>query len=439
VSAGLLFAVVVLGAAFLVLAYVVVRGAGNLVQLGSFVLLLGVVAALGYIFVVHILKYNPNPGRVAIANWLTKNKQIDLIKVVPGVYDLDYIYRIDTDGDPDEAVKEEWLTFYQYDVHVNPQAKQVQTKYTGPFGAAIYDLDECRPPAILSFELVPVGYDYLGENGTNIAVENIIPYNDPLSSNLDRPEVIIAGLTRGAVTDLNVFRKTGVAQSCFDRQQWLKAHPGETFPNPFRYDNVGSFRANYLIRRDGNTVSTFDRAPFERSQITIRRDYRPASGSYFQADGQTLLSPVEVSLAFGGARPDDVPLVYYPEKAILAFYLNLTKNEDQLKAANGYLSPDAQDIFNIKTDQFGIAMARDKLARVLVWEIRYEPDSDAERLHQDRSVTVTVVGVDGEGNIDYAHPCQVTWTIVGVEDPTARPYGCEWRLETYWSPCAIGK
>lgn len=416
--------------------------APKLDRLGLFLLLLLVTGLLGYVFLIRVFNFNPNPGRLGLANRLVKNKLIDLTKVVPGVYDLDNIYRVDTDN-ASETVTEEWVVFYQYDVH-----RPAEGRPQGPFGAAIYDLDECRPPAILSFELVPVNYDYLGENGTSMVVENIIPYQDPLSSNLDRPEVIIAGLTRGVVTDLNVFRKTGVGQNCFDRQAWLKNHPGEAFPNPFRYENVGSFRANYQIRRDGDTVSTFDRAPFERSQITIRRDYRPANGSYFRADGQTLLSPVEVSLAFGAHRPIDDPQsylpsevteVYYPEKAVLAFYLNLTQDEEQLKAAKSYLSPDAQAIYDIKTDRFGLAMPRDKLARVLVWEIRYDPDVSAERLHRERDVVVTVVGVDGDGKIDYDHPCQVTWTVVGYEDPGARPYGCEWRLETYWSPCAIGK
>ena len=67
--------------------------------------------------------------------------------------------------------------------------------------------------------------------------------------------MIINGFTRGAVTDLNIFRKVGVRQNCFQRQQWLAAHPGEAFPNPFRYENVGSFRGNYLIWRDGHTVT----------------------------------------------------------------------------------------------------------------------------------------------------------------------------------------
>ncbi len=423
--------ILIVGLAFLVFMILTFRTpAPKLDRLIFFLLLLASAGILAYLFLVRVLEFNPNPTRVTAANRLTENKFIDLTQVVPGVFDLDYLHRIDTDGDEDEEIKEEWLAFYQYDVHLREEAPPV-----GPFGAAIYDLDDCRPPAILSFELVPVSYDYLGENDTRLHVENIIAYQDPLSANKDRPEVIITGLTRGAATDLNIFRKTGVRQNCRDRQN----NPGQAFPNPFQYKNVGSFRANYLIRRDGHTVSTFDRAPFERSQITIRRDYRPVNGSYFKAGTETLLDPVEVSLAFGGARPDDIPEVYYPEKAVLAFYLNLGKDRDKLDEAASYMSEDGRAIYNIDTDPFGVAMPRDELARVLVLEIRYNPDIQAERLHEDREVTVTVVGMDAKGHFDYDDRCQVTWTVVGVEDPTARPYGCEWRLETYWSPCAIGK
>jgi hypothetical protein len=294
--------------------------------------------------------------------------------------------------------------------------------------------------------LVPVNYDYLGQDSANMVVEDIMPYADPLSGDQNRPEVIVNGATRGVVTDLNIFRKTGVELSCLQRQQWQAAHPGEALPNPLSYKNIGSFRGNYSVQRNGSTVTVVDRAPFERSQITIKRHYRPQDGSYYRLGTQILLDPVEYSLGFGPGKPDEIPQVYYPEKAVLAFYLNLGKDKKNLDEAKGYLSPDAQSIYNMQTDPFGlstaedsVARARDKLARVLVWEIRYQPDVTAEQLHQNRDVTVTVTGVDEDGNIDYDHSCQVTWTVVGVENPSAQPFGCEWRLESYWTTCVGGK
>ncbi len=431
--------ILVLALTWLVLLFLTFRApAPKLDRLFFFVLLLGVSGFLAYVFLVNVFGYNPNPTRVNIANRLTQNKFIDLIQIVPGVYDLDYIQRVDTDSATEEIVNE-WFVFYQYDVHENPQQKNYQRRYQGPFGAAIYDYDGCRPPAILSYELIPVSYDFLGQDSATVAVENIVDYKDPLSANQNRPEVIVNGFTRGVVTDLNIFRKVGVQLDCHQWQQWRETHAGEAFPNPIRYENVGSFRGNHSVSRNVDTVSVFDRAPFERSQITIRRDYRPLDGSYFRSGTQVLLDPVEFTLTFGAGRPDDIPQVYYPEKTVLAFYLSLGKDQANLDLAESYLSPDARKIFDIKTNQFGLHMPRSELAKVLVWEIRYEPNIEAERLHLNREVTVTVVGKDTQGQIDYAHPCQVTWEISGLENPAALPYGCEWTLEGYRSNCVAGK
>jgi hypothetical protein len=408
-------------------------GAPLLSRLVFFQLLLVVTFVLGYLFLVMVLDYNPNPIRVRIARYMTKNNMIYLGDFVSGLYDLDDIRRIDADG-ADEEMPEEWLARFQYDV-----TTPVGSTPRGPWGAAIYDYNECRPPAIQSYELVPASYDYLAQDGLDVVSGDVIQYADPLSAGKDYLEVVANGYTRGVVTDLNIFRKTGVGLDCFQMQQWSATHPGEAFPNPYRYVNIGSFRGNYRVERNGATVTVVDRSPFERSQITIRRQYRPLNGSYFEPGTQVLLPPVESALAFGPGEPDQVSQVYYPEKAVLAFYQNLTKDKAQLEKANGYLSPDAQAIFNINTDQFGLAMPRDELARVLVLQIRYEPNIEAEQLHENREVTVEVVGVDKDGRIDWDNRCQVTWGIRGAARPGALPYGCEWQLDWYHSTCAPSK
>jgi hypothetical protein len=244
------------------------------------------------------------------------------------------------------------------------------------------------------------------------------------------------------VRDLNIFRRVGVNPNCLERQQWQVAHPGEAFPNFLRYENIGSFRGSYRVERDGATVTVVDRSVLERSQIVTRRQYRPLYGSYFQAGTQMLLEPVEYSLTFGPGKPDVVPQVYYPEKAVLAFYLNLGKDKDKLKEAQSYLSAEAQKIYDINENPFGLstdlnspAKAREKLARVLVLEIRYEPNIEAERLHRERQVTAVVVGVNEQGVIDLDRRCEVTWTIIGVDKPGAIPYDCEWKLDWYYSTC----
>ena len=382
-----------LGVLWLVLLYFAfIQGEGppQPLQLLSFLLWMGVSLALVYFFLVGVYKWNPNPLKVKIARRITDEKIIYLGDIVPGLYDLDYIRRIDTDQ-ANEDSKEEWLAFYQYDVKENPEKKDHAGSACGSAG----DYDGCRPPAILSYELIPASYDYLGQDAADVVVENIIPYQDPVSAYEDRPEVLINGSTRGVVTDLNIFRKTGVGLDCLQRQQWQSAHPGEAFPNPFRYQNIGSFRGSYQVTRSGATVTVIDSGGFERSQFVVKRQYRPKDGTYLHKDPDTnLLTPkeslVEESLDFGPGRPDQVTQVYYPEKAVLAFYLNLGPDDSKLEQAQSYLSPSAQGTYDIKTDLFGLstdpnspARARDRLARVLVWEIRYEPDVAAEQAHKE--------------------------------------------------------
>jgi hypothetical protein len=417
-----------LGVAWLVLLFATFRSpdAPKVPRLFFFQLLLLVSAILGYYFVVRVFEFNPNPLRVSMARNLTYDKTIYLGDIVAGLYDLDYIDRVDADGDG----YEDWLAFYQYDVKENQETGE----HRGPFGAAVYDTDGCRPPDILSYELVPVSYDYLGQDATKAIVENIIEYNDPQSVAdgvaLDRPELMINGLTRKVVTDLNIFRKTGAVPSCPDVRQWRAAHPGEPLPGQLRYENIGSFRGTYRVERSGSTVMVVDSAGFERSQFTVEKQYRPEYGTYFVPGTQVLLEPVEYSLNFGPGEPDDITQVYYPEKAVLAFYLALGKDRKNLDRAESYLSDAARELYDINRDPFGlstapdsVARARSKLARVLVWEIIYNPDVEAEQLHETH------------GQIDYAHPCQVTWSIIGVPNAGALPYGCEWRLDRYQSSC----
>jgi hypothetical protein len=423
-----------LALAWVVLFFITFRApAPRVSQLLAFVGVLIVTGILAYFFVVRIMGVNPNPARVWMARELMYDRMIYLGDIVPGIYDLSDIERLDTD-EVEEPIAEEWVAYFQYDVR-----QAAENVFVGPFGAAIYDYNNCRPPAILSFPLVPVAYDYLGQNGIVAVVENIIAYPDPVSSGKDLPEVIVVGYTRGVATDLNVFRRQGVPLSCDDAQAWQADHPGISFPNPLRYQNIGSFRANESVRRSGAVVIVRDRSPFERSQIVIQRHYRPQNGSYYLPGTETLLDPVEASLAFSSGLPEALTQVYYPEKTVLAFYNLLGKDAANLERAEDLLSADAQAIYDIETDQFGVHMSRADLARVLVREIRYVPDAEAERLHQTREVTVAVLGVDADGNIDYAHPCEVTWSVVGVENPAAQPFGCEWRLETYWSTCVPGK
>ena len=107
-------------------------------------------------------------------------------------------------------------------------------------------------------------------------------------------------------------------------------------PGQQGYDLLGTFRGTGGVNpTGGGRVQVLDRGFFDRSQIAIRRVYTPdATGSYLQP-GDGLYPPKETSLAFTFGQPITITDLYYPEKAVLAFYLNLGQND---KAAQGYLS-----------------------------------------------------------------------------------------------------
>lgn len=438
VSTGVLIGVLFL--AFLILLFVVLRppipGVDRLV---AFVALVIVAIILAYMFVTRIVKRDPDPFWLGLANTVTDNKMIDLTEVVPGLdSQLDWIHRLDTDGEPNDHTPLEWVVLYPYDTStgvdkVTGEFEAGHVRFgSGPFGATIYDPGLCRPPAIRAFELVPIHYDYLGQNGVDVQVENVI--NDPSG----RPEVILNGYTRQVVTDLNLFRKEGAEPNCEEVAAWRAQHRDLPliYPGDVNYVNIGSFRGNYQVRRNGSTVYVYDSAGFERSQIVVGRQYRPVNDIYFTTPGGSdLLPPVEYGLEFGPGWPDNIPEVYYPEKAVLAFYLSLTKKENDLKRAKSYLSAAAAAAHPIDTDQFGLALPRSEVVRVLVWEMRYVPDAEAERLHRPRSVTATVVGVRSDGTIDRDHPCQVTWLVTARSNPQALPFQCEWQLDSFSSTC----
>ncbi len=438
---------VILVVIFLALFFLLMRGgAPSFGQLIIFLLLVIVGILLVRAFAIHVAGWDPNPLRFDVAHRLTGDTIIDLTQFVPGLdEDPRLIQRVDTDGEPKDDPEKEWLVFYRYD--------ETTSKYRvaagGPFGAAIYDVNRCRPPAIQSYELVPLSYDYVGQDWVTAKIENIIVYTSTQSGSYDRPEVIVAGQTLGVVTDLNIFRKEGNEPSCLDGQAWRDARQRVVCPYPVEYKVLGSFRGNYLIQRDKATINVYDRVGFERSQIVSRKMYRPyeQTGSYLDPDNPTmLLPPVEFGLEFGPGWPDNISQVYYPEKAVLAFYLSLTKDKADLERAQGYLTEDAKKAYNINTDPFGlstdstsVARARKDLARVLVYQIQYQPNVAEEQVHAERHVSVMVVGVNQKGKVDDQNPCVVTWRVIGVQNPSALPYGCEWKLDGYMSTCGSGE
>ncbi len=428
---------IILAAAWVfLLLYTFKAPAPKLSQLFSFVGLLIVSGALFFVFLVKIMHYNPNPGRTKIATLLTGNKLINLATVVPGMPDpLNNVLRLDTDGDTEEEIKEEWVVTYKYDIHEQEGGGRI-----GPFGATIYDFDRCRPPEIHSFELVPVNYDYLAEDQIEVTVNNIIEYKDPRSLDrqamaIDRPEVIIKGTSRGFVTDLNIFRKVGWDENCVPRRTTrLEPLAMQVVTAPFTYENIGSFRGSYSVGLAGNVVTVKDRAGFERSQIVAYRRYTPnmKNGSYFQpyqplpepSASRLLYPPVEVGLAFGPGQPDKTRQVYYPEKAVLAFFLQLGTDPDK---ALSYTCQ-GKGSTEYRPADYGLTVPLANLQKVIVCELAYNPDVVGEQNHAPQRVRAKVVEVtksDPDANgCELAQP--VECTVAAAPNPNALPYGCEW-------------
>ncbi len=435
--------ILILAVAFLVLFYLIFRapGAPRLDRLIFFLLWLAVGAILAYQLAVRVLGYDPDPDRLRIARWLTEDKMVDFTQIVPGLPEnLDLIKRIDVDQ-VEEDQEEEWFVLYRYDEVV--RGEQV---VAGPFGAAIYDVDTCRPPAIPRYELATEDYDYLSldlpqisdePNTGDVIVSNIIQHQEQYGPEClrqgvgpDRLELIVFGRTNGVRTDLNIFRKTGQELTCVERRRWQDAYPNSGVPCPLTYENIGSWRANYDVALDGQTVITYDRAPFERSVLVVKRTYEPDpnTGSYFKptkeaADPKVLRDPVEVGIVFGPGAPEDTQQVYYPEKTVLAFFLQLGTDVDEAMDNVCDGSPTRYDPAN-----FGLTLPERQLERVTVCEIRYNPDIISERNHLPQAVGVRVVEVPvgGSGNCNDGR--LLTCTVQAEEDPRALPYGCQWCL-----------
>ena len=122
---GATTAIVILGLGFIWVALLILiirrPGGPGIPQLIFFQIWVLVSLTLGYFFLVRVFEFNPNPLRVSGARFLTKDRMIYLGDIVPGVFDLDYIYRIDASAPQERTASgedplEDWIVLYQYDV-----------------------------------------------------------------------------------------------------------------------------------------------------------------------------------------------------------------------------------------------------------------------------------------------------------------------------------
>lgn len=325
---------------------------------------------------------------------------IDFHKIIGGpleVLEEDGVVRLDTDGDE----QKEWVVFYRYDLGPG----------RSPIGGAVYDIDTCRPPSIASYELRPIDYDYLGEGSVRPEMQDLWPDDG-------HTELLIHGSDGGTLQELSIFRWFDNAEECAELQ------PGQR-----GYETLGSWRGSGGIQLDGTRVIVKDRGPFERSQLSIKQVFEPdaARKTYLQPDGKPL-EPVERSIDFTHGQPITPTQSYYPEKAVLSFYLLL--GQDQ-KAQSFLLCENGNCNYTVGQDSFGIPLEPRQIKRVIVKEIAYIPNVEAERLHQTREVDVILAWVPVGEERETPGRVRVRWWVRSSPRKGALPYDCEWKLERY--------
>jgi len=361
-------------------------------------------------FAIYIGGYDPDPGNVALCKVITKDRIVSLQDISPNIETLRNIYRLDTDSDGFE----EWVTFIKNEAQA--------------YSAAIYDKEPCRAPELEVYPLSAISNDYVAERLSNTFTN---PWSGPYMSALDgavpKPAVVI--LSRDGQT-LNIFKWVDEAGN-----KCQQAEPYER-----RYDVIGTFRGNGGVTLNGSRVTTLDRDGFERSQFSVSRTYLPINGSYLQPNGN-LVSPVEGQITFQFDHPNDLVGTFYPEKAVLAFYLALFQRgggsaEPDVKWTSGqYLSTDKLKPenqvpgapYSLSTSTFGLAGQRSDMVKARVMAISYAPNVQSERAFQPQTVTVEAIGVDSSGR-STGPVRSITWTVVADPRTYAAPYGCEWKL-----------
>lgn len=329
---------------------------------------------------------------------------VDFHKIVTGplqVLEKDGVLRLDTDGDG----RKEWVVFYRYDLGPG----------RSPIGGAVYDVDTCRPPGITPYELRPIDYDYLGEVSIRAEMRDLWPDDEHI-------ELLIWGSGGGTLQELSIFRWFDNAEECREPQ------PGQR-----GYETLGSWRGSGGIKLNGTRVIVKDRDGFERSQLAIKRIYEPdaARKTYRQPDGK-LMEPVECSIDFTHGQLITPTQSYYPEKAVLSFYLLLGQDRNNLRKAQSLIfCENGTCNYTVGKDSFGIPLPPRQIKRVVVKEIAYKPDVEAERLHRTREVDVTLAWVKAGEQKEGPGRVRVRWWVRASPKKGALPYDCEWKLERY--------
>jgi hypothetical protein len=341
---------------------------------------------------IRLVPINTWPYQIAIANYLTGNRFINPETLVTGNTNLRYLdtVLIDVDGDGEQ----ERVLFYRYDLVAG----------RSPIGATVLDVNQCRPRGIDSYDLIPVDRDYLSDAGFYIEVRDI--------ANVGEKRIVVWGLEGGLRTEAAIFAWYDQSQPCQAPAPGVKG-----------YLNLGSFRGSGGVQITGDGSVRVKQRAFERSQLAVVSVYRPADGSYRQGINGPMRPPAAKAVEFTFTPPTPVPQTYYPEKAVLAFYLAIGVNTAEAKT---YLHPDVVDVFTRNGNGWNVAEPEQLTTMAEVKELAYTPDVQKEQEHAEVAVEVEVVNRRPDGSLH--GPQRVRVFVRGVPKAGAFPYDCEWRI-----------
>lgn len=276
------------------------------------------------------------------------------------------VLRADTDGDGFN----EWLVYYQFDAN-NQKNWKNPCPSTAPMAAAIYDNDRGSPPILFPYKLQPPDRDFLGEGRISVDFQEIVD-NYGASNETPLPEMIFRG--GGSTHYMTIFK--------FQQNTPPGSPPSDDVP---RYRVIGSFNGTGGVEFDPATkqVTVYDRGPFERSQLAIKKVYNlhgSGNDKTYMADvsSATLAAPTFSTIDFGIPPPNEITNAAYPEKILLAFYKALTKSAKQGWNPADFVAPDSEAQLHLKQNDyayFGFT-GNGEPSKLVVLSLQYYPAAE---------------------------------------------------------------
>ena len=322
-------------------------------MIGSLVMTFGALVLV--LMVIQVTRYRIDIPLRDLALQLSKHELVDFRTLLPNpdhARDMK-IYHVDTDGDNNS----EWVVFYRFELSDGRR----------PYAGVVYDYDRGNPPVLFPYRLIPPHRDYLGEEGVNLELMDVVSQSELA----DRPamELLVSGFSGGLRTDLTIFRHVR------NSLEWEA--PRDVPP---RYPVIGAFRGDGGVRFDPATkrVTVTDRY-LERSQLAVQFVYEldEERGTYMsQSDPAQLKPPISQRVTFAFGMPPDILDTPYPEKLVLGFYEMLgrsspTPNPREFLTGQALLEYDRGNFA-----YFGLSTAPGAITDLRVTSLQYYPEAE---------------------------------------------------------------